>query len=649
MVVAMIDTPLVLLVEDNPLDVRLLQEICREAANFSIQFDYATSLTEASDKIATTQHHAILLDLGMPESVGMETLQQLLAYQAKYNHHGAVIVLTSVNSDDLGEEAITMGAQDFLVKGSFDGKQIQRSIRYACERQRLHQQQTEANARISLMATALDQASDSIIITNNKGMICYVNQAFIKATGYQPDEVIGHNPSMLNSGKQNPSFYRRMWHTINSGKQWDAEIIDRRKNGELFPCRLEIAPVKNSHGSITHFIGIQRDLTEHKLLENQLRQSQKMEAIGTLTGGIAHDFNNMLAGIVGNIYLAKRHTDEPEKLRKRLESIEQTCDRASDMIKKMMAFGRNDMIQITSMNLTPLIEDIFRMEIGLLPEDILLHLDICEQPLTITGDATQLHQILLNLVNNARDAVAEMGSKATITCSLHPYTPDQAFLQLHPDAEGKTFAHLTVQDNGCGVDATTLQHLTEPFFTTKEVGSGTGLGLSMIEGAVAQHHGILTITSAPKEGMSVEIYLPLTEAENSPKEIENNHNMVAGNGETILVADDEHAVREVLRETLSIMGYQVIVAEDGAQALTLFRQHQQQISLVLLDVVMPQMGGIESYRHMQQVFHNLPVIFISGYERTRIPSELLAGTHQTSLHKPFHPPHLSRIIHSMLK
>ena len=648
MAVSMNNPPQVLLIEDNPLDVRLLRERCKEDPNWNIRFDVAASLAEGARAMAANRHDAILLDLGLPESDGLETLERMLKLHAEHAPDSAIIVLTSVTSDATGEEAIAMGAQDYLVKGAIDAGQIKRAIRYACERQRMISERRQAHERLTLMATALDQASDTVIITNRDGEICYVNQAFTKITGYSAEEALGQSPAMLSSGKQSPAFYHRMWSAITAGKQWEAEMIDRRKNGEYYPCHLEIAPVSDDQGNITHFVGIQRDLTEHKLLENQLLQSQKMEAIGTLTGGIAHDFNNMLAGITGNLFLARRKIDDRDKLKQRLDAIEGLCDRATTIIKQLMAFGRNDMVQMAPLTLNGLVRDVHKMMTSLLPESIRLPLEICDQPLTVVGDTTQLHQVLLNLFNNARDAVADNPIDGEIRCTLAPYTPDDGYLKLHPEAANQCFARITIHDNGCGVEADTLQHLTEPFYTTKEVGAGTGLGLSMVVGAVDQHHGILTLDGAPGEGMRVTIDLPLIGDQGAVAGDIHEQDFIPGNGETILIADDEAAVRDMLTSTLSFMGYRVISANNGARALALFRQHRADIRLVLLDVVMPEMGGPESYRRMREIFFDLPVIFASGYERTGIPSELLAAPYQRCLRKPFSPTHLSELLHTML-
>jgi len=491
-----------------------------------------------------------------------------------------------------------------------------------------------------------------VLITDRSGNICYVNKAFTAVAGYDAEEAIGHSPSMLSSGKQSPAFYRRLWETIQRGEHWHSEMIDRRKDGKNYPCQLDITPIYSPQGEITNFVGIQRDLTEHKLLEDQLRQSQKMEAIGTLTGGIAHDFNNMLAGIMGNLFLLRSKIQDPDKSLKRIDTIKTLCERAADMVRKMMAFGRNDMLQMQPMDLNPLVKEIHKMMLRLLPENIQFRLNCCTETMTITGDATQIHQILLNLINNARDAVAEVDRPPVITVSLNPFTPDAEFLQLHPDAKGREFAHLQVQDNGYGADAKTLQHLTEPFFTTKEVGSGTGLGLSMVEGGVAQHLGYLKLTSQPDQGMTIDIYLPLSEEEAVTLKQENpvNAPILPSKGETLLIADDEEAVRTMMHDLLTSMGYRVLVAENGKQAVEMFQLHRHEIALVILDVIMPEMSGPDAYREMQQTYADLPVIFASGYERTRIPAELLNGSsHRTCLRKPFHASRLSEVIRAVLQ
>ncbi|MDQ6951322.1 MAG: response regulator [Mariprofundales bacterium] len=646
----MINSPRILLIEDNPLDIRLLQEVCNDDPNCDLHFECAHSLTEASDMMAITQHDAVLLDLGLPESDGLDTLKSMLAMQPQHGHSGAIIVLTSVNSDVMGDAAIALGAQDFLVKGTIEAAQLKRSVRYACERQRLTRQQEESSTHIRMMASALDQASDVVLITNIDGNICYVNQSFTKVTGFSVDEAIGHNPSMLSSSKQSPSFYRRLWETINHGEHWQSEMIDRRKNGTLYPCHIDISPICNSDGETTHFVGIQRDLTEQKMMEEQLRQSQKMEAIGTLTGGIAHDFNNMLAGMMGNLFLLRKRIDNPDKAIKRIDTINGLCERAADMVRKMMAFGRNDMLQMQPLELNPLIKEIYKMMLRLLPENICFRLNCTTQPLTITGDATQLHQILLNLINNARDAVAEINRPPTIDIALAPFTPNADFLRRHPDAKEREFAHLQVKDNGSGADADTLQHLTEPFFTTKEVGSGTGLGLSMVDGGVAQHLGYLELESQPDQGMTINIYLPLTHEKGQTAKLPQlSKEVIPGRGETILVADDESAVREMMQELLTSMGYPVLLAQNGQQALELFHLHRHAIALVILDVVMPEMSGPDAYRQMQQTYADLPVIFASGYERSKVPSELLGNNgHRTCLSKPFHAVRLSEVIREVL-
>lgn len=657
-------TPRLLLIEDNPLDVRLLEETCRETPGWAVRFDLARSLAEARDRLRQQQYDAVLLDLGLPESDGLETLESFLALQRDRDcpHHPAVIVLTSVQAEQVGDAAIAMGAQDFLIKGEIDARLLRRSVRYACERQQALEAQRERETRIALMGRALDQASDAVIITDAAGTIRYVNRAFTHITGYDAAEAIGRSPALLRSGKQGSAFYRRMWRTIKHGEPWHSEMIDRRKDGSFYPCHLEITPVTDEEGAITHFVGIQRDLTEARLLEARLRRNQKMEAIGTLTGGIAHEFNNMLAGINGNLFLARHRLNDPGQLARRLEVIESLCDRAAGMIRKMMAFGRTGMVQMEPVVLNPLLHDVCGAMRRMLPERIHLQVDAVDEPLTVHGDEGQLHEVLVNLLENARDALEERDLEGEIRCSLHPCTPDDAFLARHPEAEGNRYARLVVEDDGPGVPEEVLPHVTEPFFTTKEVGAGSGLGLSMVEGSVDQHHGILEIDNTPGAGLRVEIYLPLLDAdaqqqhgaEELPHALDalkaQEQTLLRGKGETILLADDEEAVRTVLSEALESMGYRVVAAADGDEALQRFAEQRDEIRLVLLDVVMPKLGGPACYRAMQRRWGggDLPVIFASGFERTRVPSELLAGAHQRCLRKPFGIPYLCRVLRQLL-
>ncbi|MBN4082447.1 response regulator [Mariprofundus ferrooxydans] len=493
----------------------------------------------------------------------------------------------------------------------------------------------------------MEQLGESLIITNQHGVIEYVNPSFIQTTGYSFDEAIGSSPSLISSGTQSKSFYANMWRTILAGNAWEGRLINCKKDGTLYPTMMSVVPVYYE-GELTNFIAIQQDMSEQVKLEDQLRQSQKMEAIGTLVGGIAHDFNNMLAGITGNLYLAKKMVKSEPKVVKKLENIESLSFRAADMIKQLLTFSRQDAVRMQTMDITSRAYEVLNFLRPTIPENILIHEDICADKLLINGDETQLHQVLMNLINNARDAL-ENSDNPSITVQLSRFIPDGAFIQKYGCSQIERYAHISIADNGMGISNEHLEHLFEPFFTTKEEGKGTGLGLSMVFGAIETHKGFIEVESREGEGTTFHIYIPLlgsneieiiqVEAETTPvKEL---------GGELILLVDDELQVRETTAEVLESMGYKVLQAEDGIAAEDVFKQHQYACCLVILDIVMPHCGGVEAAANIRKINPNVPVIFMSGYDREKVlKSNQLANSQVLS--KPIALDKLKSIIRHML-
>jgi len=354
---------------------------------------------------------------------------------------------------------------------------------------------------------AMEQLGESLIITDQHGVIEYVNTSFIQTTGYSFKEAIGSSPNIISSGTQSKALYRDMWETILEGNAWEGRLINRKKDGTLYPTMMSVAPVYYE-GELTNFIAIQQDMSEQTQLEDQLRQAQKMEAIGTLVGGIAHDFNNMLAGITGNLYLAKKMTTDNPKLTKKLENIESLSFRAADMIKQLLTFSRQDAVRMQAMDITSRVYEALNFLRPTIPENILLHEDICDDEMLINGDETQLHQVLMNLVNNARDALEGLETPS-ITIQLSRFVSDHAFMQKHDCSKIDNYVHISIADNGMGISDEHLEHLFEPFFTTKEEGKGTGLGLSMVFGAIETHKGLIEVESKEGEGTTFHIYISL--------------------------------------------------------------------------------------------------------------------------------------------
>jgi len=501
--------------------------------------------------------------------------------------------------------------------------------------------------KLRKLSQAVEQAGESIIVTDRHGTIEYVNPSFTRITGYTPEEVMGKNPRILKSGNQSSEYYERLWETIAGGEVWHSTVIDRRKDGKLYPALMTISPILDDQGEITHYVGIQQDMTDHNILEEQFRQAQKMEALGTLVGGIAHDFNNILTGISGNITLAKFEAEQHPDVADKLKVAEDLSFKAADMIKQLMVFSRKSLIEMKPFGLTSFIETTSDLIKTTIPENIDFHCELCSDELVVKGDSTQIQQVLLNLLNNARDAVAESAAPA-ISLAIEEYRADANFISSHPDTNARLFAHLIVRDNGCGISDADMQHIFEPFFTTKEVGLGTGLGLSMAYGAIRNHRGIMEVESTPGEGTAFHIYLPILEekkVEIAPKAVTE---AVSGNGELILVVDDNADVRNTVKNILSELNYTVLEAADGLEAVDLFTSRQDDIDLILMDVVMPRLGGVKAFERIINIRPDIKVVFTTGYDRDDTLKNEMPASEFSIIAKPFNIANLSRTIRQKL-
>jgi len=501
--------------------------------------------------------------------------------------------------------------------------------------------------RLRKFSRAIEQAGESVVITDSNRTIEYVNPAFSTITGYAADEVIGKTPAILKSNAQDSSYYEALWETISHGRIWQGSVVDRKKDGSFYPAMMSIAPIFDKNGNITHYIATQQDMSKYKKLEEQFQQSQKMEAIGTLVGGIAHDFNNMLGGIIGNLYLAKRKVDDNVDVIEKLENVERLSNRAADMIKQLLTFARKDTVQMQPLELIAVFKDSLKLVRSGIPENIQLHESVSAQSIMLQGEYTQLQQLIVNLVNNARDAVSDI-SKPTIRCQLELFISDASFIEKHPHLKMGSFAHLTVSDNGYGIPKDKQDKIFDPFFTTKSVGKGTGLGLSTVFGTVERHNGVIELDSDQSLGATFHIYLPLAEEQvEIINEVETDS--VQGQGETVLLVDDEDGIRNATSEVLRSLGYKVLEASDGAEAIGFFESNPDKIDLLITDLIMPKTGGLDLAKVIRKHNKAMPIIFITGYDKGQVMNDDFQFDNCLIISKPFSLNKLSQLIRSMLE
>ena len=502
-----------------------------------------------------------------------------------------------------------------------------------------------AEAERMLLMTAIEQSADGIVITDAKGTIEYVNPAFSRVSGYSREEALGKNPRLLKSGMHDEAYYRKLWSTILGGEIWQDEITNRRKDGSLYPEQMTITPVRDQRGEITHFIAIQTEVTERKRLEQQLRQAQKMEAVGRLAGGVAHDFNNLLTIISGYGGLLLEHPGTIEPLRGYVNEISNASGRAASLTRQLLAFSRQQVLAPRVLGLNAVVANIEKMLKRLIGEDINLVTILGESLWPVKADPGQLEQVLLNLALNARDAMPNGGVLTIETANVEM---DSTSAQSHPPLSPGPYVLLAISDTGIGMDAETQARIFDPFFTTKEKGKGTGLGLATVYGIVKQSGGYIWVYSEVGKGTTFKIYLPRTEEEVEESGPGRSGVEALQGTETLLLVEDEDVVRALVRNVLKEKGYRVLEASRGEEALELAEQYWGPIDLLVTDVVMPQMGGRELARRLVSLHPQIKVLYISGY--TDNPSWYQGGLDSgvAFLQKPFSPEALAHKVREVL-
>jgi len=499
--------------------------------------------------------------------------------------------------------------------------------------------------QMDLQLSALTAAANAMVITNRRGIIEWVNPAFSRLTGYSAVEAVGRKPSVLKSGEHAPGFYSAMWNTILSGKVWQGELVNRRKDGQLYTEDMTITPVRAANGEIAHFVAVKQDVTDQRQLEKRMQQAQKLEAIGTLAGGIAHDFNNILAAMYGYAYLLQQDTAGNVAAEENIGEILKATGRAKDLIKQILTFSRQREQKPQLLQLEIIVKEAIKFLRASLPAQIQIEVNVGKDVPAVLADPTQIYQVTVNLATNALHAME--GRAGRLTVAVENFVADAKFLRLHPELQAVRHVRLTVADTGHGMDAATMERIFEPFFTTKPLGKGTGLGLSVVHGIVQAHHGCITVDSEVGHGATFQLYFPGQE-EQVPAAPAAEAEVPAGGGQIILLLDDEPSLTGALRQLLERLNYRVITHNHARDSLAWCRQNPDAVDLVITDLSMPELNGIEVARALRALRPGLPIVLTSGFSADLNPALLAEAGICELLEKPVTRAALAGTVHRAL-
>jgi PAS domain S-box-containing protein len=502
-----------------------------------------------------------------------------------------------------------------------------------------------AEEQLRKLARAVEQSPVSVVITDRAGNIEFVNPKFTQVTGYALAEVLGKNPRVLKSGQTTADEYRKLWEAITAGKEWRGEFHNKRKDGTLYCESASISPIRAVSGEITHFIAVKEDVTAKKQMEAQFLRAQRLEGVGALASGIAHDLNNILAPVL-MIAPLLRMTVQDADSRAMLDTVEGCAQRGADIIKQLLTFARGKPGARVPLPLRHMLRDFEKIIRETFPRDISPKVDLPSDLWPFLVDATQVHQALMNLCVNARDAMPDGG---TLTLAANNVTVDESFASMTPGARLGPHVCLTVTDTGTGIAPENLDHIFDPFFTTKEIGQGTGLGLATVLGIVRGHEGFVRVDSRLGHGTTFALYFPASPLAPAAHIARREAQPPRGQGELILVVDDEAALCDSLRRTLENHGYRVVTTSHGGEGLAAFSLHRTTLRAVLTDMMMPVMNGPAMINRLRAIDPHLPILGMSGLPERKAVRGFEQVQLSALLEKPFTGEELLRVLHAVLQ
>jgi two-component system, cell cycle sensor histidine kinase and response regulator CckA len=639
----------ILIVDDSPTNLEVLFEFLADSG-------FTVLVAEDGESAIARAEYAppdlILLDILMPGMDGFETCRRLKANE--FTQAIPIIFMTALSETVDKVKGLNLGAVDYITK-PLQHEEVLARIELHLRLQNLTKKLQEQNLRLEVeiaeriqaeqkiheQAALLDITTDAILVQDLDNQICFWNQGAQHLYGWQAQEVIGKNAHQLlypaeMSQLQNveESLMRYGW--------WQGELNQVHKEGQEVIVSSRWTLMREQDGQPKSILTVNTDITEKKQLERQFLRAQRLESIGTLAGGIAHDLNNILTPILTAAQLLQLklpHTDE--RSQQMFRTIETNAKRGSALVKQVLQFARGVEGKRTIVQMSHLFTEIQQIVQETFPKSIQFSTNIKSDLWAVVGDATHLHQVLMNLVVNARDAMPDGGN---LSISAENVLIDEHYARMNLDAHIGSYTVITIADTGMGMAPEIVDRIFEPFFTTKEFGKGTGLGLSTVRGIIKSHGGFVNVYSKVGRGTEFKVFLPAVEV--TATSLADNMELPKGNGELILIVDDETQILETTKISLETYNYQVLTARDGIEAIALYAQHKNEISVVLVDMMMPSMDGLTTIRTLQKMNSHVLIIAVSGL----VTGDKLMRTTgvKTFLSKPYTAKELLETLHSLL-
>ncbi|UFS71693.1 response regulator [Geomonas sp. RF6] len=637
--------PLVLVVEDDENHAELISRSF-EAGHERYRLERARSLAEAACLIERCVPDLVLTDYRLPDGDGN-------AVVAMVKELCPVIIMTSQGNEQVAASTMKAGAKDYLVKSPDVFLALPGIVKMALaewdlvkERRRTY----EAVARGKReWEQTFEAVSDLIFIIDAGYTITRVNRAMASRFNLEPDELTGRRCCELMHSTAAPPEECPVFRALASGREHSEEL-------EVHGCLLEISvsPLYDEEGCITAFVHVARDVTERRkaererlCLEQQLQQTQKLESLGVLAGGIAHDFNNILMIILGHCMLAQENLDSRAAVEAHFQHIDGAARRAADLCRQMLAYaGRSPLVQ-TQVSIRPLVDEMVRMLRSAIRKNVSFTLDLASEVPAVHGDQAQIQQVVMNLIMNAAEALGDGAGTVKIAVAEREVAEDAERDFLGVPIPAGRYACVVVADTGCGMDEETRKRIFEPFFTTKL--AGRGLGMSAVLGIIKSHGGALKLCSAPGAGTTFTVYFPLSADgdEGEPVQTPPSPPATTPRG-TVLLVDDEAQLRLIGGKLLRSMGFSTITASNGREALEIYRARGSSIDLLLIDLVMPEMGGLQTYTELRKIAPTIPVVICSGYDGDEVASSIESDEHAVFAAKPYQPEQLRELLTRLL-